>query len=148
MKYTKDILEEVIKNSSSWNEVCKKLNIKERTGSQSHLKNRAIFFNIDYSHFLGKNWSKGKKFFKTDINEYLNNKKKISSHHLKLKLFKYKLKEEKCENCGINEWLNEKVVLELDHINGNHNDNNLENLKILCPNCHALKTRKQALIDK
>jgi hypothetical protein len=60
------------------------------------------------------------------------------SHQIKLKLFELNLKERKCGICGQNEiWNNNKLGLELDHINGIHNDNRLENLRILCPNCHS-----------
>jgi predicted HNH restriction endonuclease len=44
----------------------------------------------------------------------------------------------KCESCGITEWLGQEVFLQVHHINGEHNDNRLENLMMICPNCHAL----------
>jgi len=44
----------------------------------------------------------------------------------------------KCENCNNSEWLNKKITLEVEHINGNNQDNNKTNLKLLCPNCHSL----------
>lgn len=98
---------------------------------------------IDFSHFKGKAWSKGKIFpTKVDIQTYLSNKKTIKSHSLKIKLFKENLKEKKCERCGIDQWLGEEVVLELNHIDCNHLNNNINNLEILCPNCHSLFTRK------
>ena len=57
---------------------------------------------------------------------------------LKPKLWKAGLKEKKCECCGIGEeWNGKHLVLELDHINGNSRDHRLENLRILCPNCHS-----------
>lgn len=43
----------------------------------------------------------------------------------------------KCDICGIDEWQGKKLSLELDHINGVNNDNRLENLRFLCPNCHS-----------
>lgn len=56
---------------------------------------------------------------------------------LKERLFKEGIKEYKCECCGISEWNGKYLSLQLHHINGNHNDNRLENLQILCPNCHS-----------
>ena len=47
------------------------------------------------------------------------------------------MKEHKCESCGISEWLGKPLSLELDYINGDRYDNRLQNLRILCPNCHA-----------
>lgn len=56
---------------------------------------------------------------------------------LKERLFSEGIKEYKCECCGISEWRGKPISLQLHHINGNHNDNRLENLQILCPNCHS-----------
>jgi hypothetical protein len=44
----------------------------------------------------------------------------------------------KCQNCGISEWCGEKIKLEVDHIDGDKFNNNIENLRLLCPNCHCL----------
>ena len=46
--------------------------------------------------------------------------------------------EYKCEECNLTIWNNKQIPLELHHINGNNKDNSLDNLKLLCPNCHAL----------
>ena len=58
-------------------------------------------------------------------------------HGIKRRLFAEGLKFERCEMCGISEWLGHKIGLELDHINGDSHDHRLNNLRILCPNCHA-----------
>lgn len=74
-----------------------------------------------------------------DVLKYLSNEKKIQSNKLKKLLFLKNLKKKKCEICGIEEWRGYPAPLELHHIDGNHNNNSLSNLEILCPNCHALK---------
>lgn len=56
---------------------------------------------------------------------------------IKRRLYNEGYKEEKCEMCGMKDWQGIKIGLELDHINGNSHDHRLENLRILCPNCHA-----------
>ena len=56
---------------------------------------------------------------------------------LKKRLFKEGIKEYKCEKCGITEWQGEPISLQIHHINGIHNDNRLDNIQILCPNCHS-----------
>lgn len=61
----------------------------------------------------------------------------MSSYKLKLQLFQNKVKERKCEGCGNEFWLGQPIPLELHHVDGNSTNNQAENLKILCPNCHA-----------
>jgi hypothetical protein len=71
----------------------------------------------------------------------------IGSHQLKERLFREGLKRPACESCGWAEArpTDGRIPVELDHRNGDRNDNRLENLRILCPNCHALQPTHRAL---
>lgn len=100
-------------------------------------------FEIDSSHFKGQGWNKGLKgtgTFRWKLEEILVRGSIFQSYKLKNRLFGAKIKQPKCEECG---WavlsLDGRLPLELDHINGDSRDNRLENLRILCPNCHSLK---------
>lgn len=57
--------------------------------------------------------------------------------HIKRRLLRAGLLENRCEECGISEWLGEPLTVQIDHINGVHDDYRLENLRMLCPNCHS-----------
>ena len=58
-------------------------------------------------------------------------------HHVKRRLLNAGLKENRCERCGIDEWLGRPLSMALHHVNGDGSDNRLENLQMLCPNCHS-----------
>jgi Zn finger protein HypA/HybF involved in hydrogenase expression len=142
-KYSKEWLEPIVLSSQTWADVCRKLEIKPATGAQTHIKRVAIKFNIDFSHFLGNKVNKGKKFphLQQPIENYLNNTASISSSKLRNKLIAIGLKEYRCELCSGTEWFGHTMPLELDHKDSNHQNNNLENLQIICPNCHAIETK-------
>lgn len=144
LKYTKEMVQDAVRDSFTWAEVCRKIGIKPYTGSQTHLQKRAKIWGIEYQHFLGQAHSKGKVVGpKRPIEVYLNNSFPIKSHELKSRLIKEGYKNSECELCGITQWCGEGVPLELDHKNSDHWDNRLENLQIICPNCHALETSKR-----
>lgn len=63
---------------------------------------------------------------------------------IRKRLISLGIKEEKCERCGISEWRGKPIQIQIHHINGNRNDNRLENLQMLCPNCHAQTENYQA----
>lgn len=85
---------------------------------------------------------------KTPIEEYFNGNIRINACKLKKRLLEEGFKEDRCEKCGLTEWMGEKITLELHHKNMDHYDNSLENLQILCPNCHALVHKQKKSDDK
>jgi hypothetical protein len=127
---------DLIKTSYSICEVCKKANISITTGNYDTIKKIIAKYNIDISHFK-RQYDKKCKPQKIEIDKVLNNEHYISAYKLKKLLIKNGLKEEVCESCGLTEWLGKKIPLQLHHIDGNKYNNNFDNLKILCPNCHT-----------
>jgi len=157
-KYTKEDLENAVKKSKSIASVCRILGVRPAGGNYKTIKSKLKKWNIDYSHFTGQGWNVGLKFKpmkKRPLSEILiKDSDFISTYHLKERLFNESIKEKRCESCNLTEWLGKPIPLELNHINGDNTDHRLENLDILCPNCHAqtptyrTKNKKSALSEK
>jgi len=137
-KYSDAEFVDAVKTSNSIREALIKLNLKAAGGNYQCFHKRAKELNISIDHFTDpKVWNKNKKFGpKRSLEEYLNGVP-IQSHKLKLRLISEGIKIHRCECCGITEWRGQPTPIELDHINGINYDNRLENLRLLCPNCHA-----------
>lgn len=71
------------------------------------------------------------------LEELLVSGRPTNRGHLKTRLLKEGLKEERCEECGLSEWRGRPLRITLHHVNGDGYDNRLENLEFLCPNCHS-----------
>lgn len=138
-------IKEVVSNSFSSSEACEKLGMAGKSGSVTRFRKFLDDNKIDYSHWTGQLWSKGKTCL--DDDRLRNNKdnsliftekSNASSHYVRSLLLKHKIKEYKCEQCDItNNWNNKPINLQMDHINGDRKDHRLENLRWLCPNCHS-----------
>lgn len=137
-------LKEAVVGSYSIRQVLKKIGLKEAGGNYDQIKKYIREANLDVSHFHGKAWNRGLTGIgrpRFSLKEILVKGGDFQSFKLKKRLFQEGLKPEYCEECG---WCQRTIdgylPLELDHINGDHHDNRLKNLRILCPNCHSLKS--------
>ena len=131
-----DSLIEIVKKSESFRDVKSNLGFSKDDGSLN-VKLKSVFkkYNIDYNHFRGQGHQKNKNK-KIPIEEYLSNKRKITSHKLRNRLLEEGIFEHKCFCCENTLWLGEPIPLELHHKDGNKLNNNLSNLELRCPNCH------------
>ena len=140
-KRTKAEFEVAALNSFSIAGMCRYLGLKPCGGNYKLMHNAIEMQEIDVSHFKGQGWNTGMKFnpnVPRPLCEILVEHSRYQSFKLKNRLIKEGVKQYICECCGLSSWLNVEIPLELHHINGNNTDNRLENLQLLCPNCHAL----------
>jgi hypothetical protein len=142
-KYTKELLEPIVKTSTSFTEVLRQLKIPQSGGMQSHIKRQVVRFGIDHSHFKGQAHSKGrvgprpKLYWMQVLVERTSDSHKPDASRLRRALIEsgrvYQCEE--CSNTGLHN--NKPLVLQVDHKNGNPYDHRPDNLRFLCPNCHS-----------
>ena len=136
-------LKDAVKHSHSYRQVLAQLGLKAAGGNYEQLKRYIREYDLNIDHFKGKGWNKGMKgigVYQYTLEEILVKNSTYQSYKLRNRLIKEGIKKPECEECG---WAKRSadgyLPLELDHINGRKEDNRLENLRILCPNCHSLK---------
>lgn len=145
IKYSKETVENAVKNADCFANAIRNLRLIAQAGNYKSIKKLIHYYEIDTSHFLTQSEltklrikNSGFKQKQINIENRLTENSTIRNCTLKEKLYKDNIKERKCEECGQDEnWRGRTFSLILDHINGINNDNRLENLRILCPNCNA-----------
>jgi len=138
-KYTEEQLREAVKHSSSHRQVLLKLNVAPFGGNYAVLKKAIQHYQLNTAHFKGQAWNKGKILpARQTTASYLANQAPIQSYKLKKRLIAEGIFKHECMDCHRTTWNAQPIPLELDHIDGNNKNNRLDNLRLLCPNCHAL----------
>lgn len=142
-KWTDTQLKNAVAKSKSYRSVIKQLGLVPAGGNYDQVKRKIKELNLDTSHFTGKVWNKGMtglSVFRIPLKEVLVKNSDFQSYKLKKRLYYEGLKKPRCELCGwAKQSMDGRIPLELDHINGDRYDNRIENLRILCPNCHSLQ---------
>ncbi len=136
-KYCKEQLEEVVKKCWSYTGVLAELGRIPSGGNFFTLKKKLKEFCIDISHFTSKPRFYGGGPPKKPLVDILKDGVFYNNNKLRQRLIKEKIFEEKCLICNAKDWQGKPLSFELDHINGSPWDNRIENLRILCPNCHC-----------
>lgn len=130
---------QIIKNSYSVKECIERLGLNITGSNYKKINNIIQEHNIDVSHFDPYiNLRKYSKSKTKPLSDILTENSSFPRCHLKRRLYNEGLKKRECEICGQNEeWMGKKMSLIIDHINGISNDNRIDNLRILCPNCNS-----------
>lgn len=133
-------LSDAVKNSECLSDVCKLINLERRGRAYDALRVEIQKQNLDTSHFktvaelVRQRCNKPKWTVETALVENSN----ASTKSIKRIIHQNKLLIDSCSICGLaDSWNNKPIVLQLDHIDGNHKNNVLSNLRYLCPNCHS-----------
>lgn len=134
-------IQNIIESSETYSEMLRKLGWKVLNCNYKKIKKLIIDNKYETKKLLSM--SEFTKKYHTNhreskIEDVLVENSSFSRTALKVKLYKHNLKKRRCEMCGQGElWKEKKMSLILDHINGISDDNRIENLRILCPNCNA-----------
>jgi ribosomal protein S27AE len=131
-----------IAKSRSWNEALRRLGYSPRGGNPATVRKYVEKWGISTAHFdstaasiegLRRSWPKP-----IPLTQILVEGSTYNRNHLKTRLLRAGLKQPLCELCGQGEiWRGRRMALILDHVNGRSDDNRIENLRIVCPNCAA-----------
>lgn len=151
-RWTDEQLRAAVATSRSYAQVIRAVGLIPAGGNYDQIQRRIAELGIDTTHFTGKGWNVGRQFDRCPprpLSEVLVYGRHECSHTLKKRLFREGRKEPRCERCGWAESAPDgRIPVELDHANGDKLDNRIENLRILCPNCHALQPTHRGLNKK
>jgi hypothetical protein len=132
-----DDLASAIEGSRSIAEALRQLGIPPTASSYRIFRGRVRALDLELHHHAGQGWARARTFPErwVAIERFAETADGV---RLRQRLVALGLREHRCERCGLGAWLDEPIPLEVDHVDGDRRNNALDNLRLLCPNCHAL----------
>jgi hypothetical protein len=126
--YTDEDIINYAKEVKSISALLDKLKLRKAGGNFNNIKRNLQRLNVNTDHWTGQGWNKDAKL--KDWDQYTRGST--------LKPHLIKERGHKCEHCNLEEWMGQMIPIELDHIDGDRTNNKIENLRLLCANCHSL----------
>src|SRR5262249_15814040 len=141
-RYTDQALTQAVQRCFSVRAVLSELGLVPAGGNYEVVKKRIQELKLDTAHFTGQGHLRNKthSYRTRPVSELLVAGQLVGTSKLRARLLREGVKQHRCECCHLTEWLGAKIPLELHHCDGNRTNNELANLRLLCPNCHALTT--------
>lgn len=133
-KFSEEEIKSIVKDSKTYYEIAQKLGYNSKNGNGAVIniiKNIIKYYDINDSHVRKLGWNKGVY----DMSKF---KKGTYGSPSEFANPLIQLRGYRCECCGNSEWLGNPIKLEVHHIDGDHYNNEIENLQLLCPNCHSM----------
>ena len=127
-RYTGEAFAEAVRVSASIAQVLRRLGLRPAGGNYANAKRTLQRLGLDTSHFTGTGWSAGQRL--KDWSAY--------TRATALKPHLLADRGARCHTCRRTTWMGSTIPLEVHHIDGDRTHNDIENLRLLCPNCHAL----------
>jgi 5-methylcytosine-specific restriction endonuclease McrA len=141
MKCKADEIVAAVRDCYSIASVLRRLNLRVAGSNYATLKRLIRDWSLDVSHWTGQGHRKGSSIPVVPprpLEAVLRRDCIVNSNALRRRLIREGLLKPECCGCGLKQWLGRPIPLELDHRDGDRNNQELENLRLLCPNCHAL----------
>lgn len=140
--WTDNQLIDAVASASSIAAVLRSLGLRPVGGNYKSIRVHIERLGLSVDHFTGQAWNSGENFKpfgkSIPLDEILvENSTYTSTWNLKNRLLSSEVLINQCATCGLTEWLGDSISLHMDHINGVNRDNRIENLRLLCPNCHS-----------
>ena len=136
-RYTTEQLQEAVQASTSMRPVLAKLGVAPYGGNYDVLRAKLQRLGPETSHSLGRAWNRNRRLSpRIPLRQYPQATRPFSAASSRT-AFNQGVSAPVCGSCGLQRWLDQPIPLELDHVDGNNQDNRLKNLRLVSPNCHV-----------
>jgi 5-methylcytosine-specific restriction endonuclease McrA len=140
-RYTDEDVANAVARAVSIADALRRLGLVPAGGNYELLYQRIRQLGLNTDHLLGQAWRRGNRIpplKARSLEEICTEGSYYKTSLLKERLIREGIRSRACEECGLTHWRGLPIPLELNHINGRRDDNRLENIQLVCPNCHAL----------